>query len=431
MSWLSQGLRDIGLGGVNKFFDTAIKPVVENPWADLGIAAGIALPFLAPEIGGALGLGGAAAEAAGAGAGAGLDLTTLGGVGSAGLGAGLDTSAISAPAALGFGGDVAAGGSLTDFLANPAAAAGGGLPSDVSALAAPGGAVGGGSALPLTSGGLIDPAAAEAAAPSLSAAAAGDATDLASLSAADYASAVPGVGTAGISGTAGGVPPATPGILDKITGALTGPTAKAAGTVAGLGGLGYNLYSGYQQKQQLNALNKQEQQNAATIAQNATLAQGAAGPALNTGQLLTSYLTTGTLPQSIQAQVDQQVAGTKAAIIQGYATRNMSTNPQQNSALAADLAAVDVQKESLMGTLQQQLATAGQQMIQTATNLLNSGTSATQISANIPIMMQNLDIKLSKLTSESISSFAAALNGGTRPAGGGQNITLNIPQAAA
>jgi len=428
MSWLSQGLRDIGLGGVNKFFDTAIKPVVENPWADLGIAAAVALPFLAPEIGAGLGLGGAAAEAAGAGAGAGagLDLTTLGGVGSAGLGAGLDTTAISAPTALGFGGDVAAGTSLTDFLANPELAASGGLPGNVSALAAPGGAVGGGSALPLTSGGLIDPAAAEAAAPSLSAAAAGDATDLASLSAADYASAVPGAATTGISGT----PPATPGILDKITGALTGPTAKAAGTVAGLGGLGYNLYSGYQQKQQLNALNKQEQQNAATISQNATLAQGAAGPALSTGQLLTSYLTTGTLPQSIQAQVDQQVAATKAQIIQGYASRGMSSNPQQNSALAQDLANVDSQKESLMGTLQQQLATAGQQMIQTATKLLDSGTSATQISANIPIMMQNLDIQLSKLTSESISSFAAALNGGTRPAGGGQNITLNIPQAA-
>src|SRR5208282_4253933 len=206
-----------------------------------------------------------------------------------------------------------------------------------------------------------------------------------------------------------------------------GKAASNPATLLGVGGLGYNLYQGYQQKQQLNQLQQQEQANAASVAQNAKTAQAAAGPALSQGQILTEYLTTGTLPQALQSQVDQQVAATKAQVIQGYGARGMSTNPQQNSALAQDLANVDAQKESLMGTLQTNLAQAGQQMIQTATNLLNSGTSATQISAQIPIMMQNLDIQLSKLTSESISSFAAALNGGARP-GTGQTFTLQAVQ---
>ena len=31
MSWLSSGLQNVGLGGVNTFFNSAIKPALENP----------------------------------------------------------------------------------------------------------------------------------------------------------------------------------------------------------------------------------------------------------------------------------------------------------------------------------------------------------------------------------------------------------------
>jgi hypothetical protein len=42
MSWLSQGLSDIGLGGLNTFYNSAIKPVLDNPVADVGLGLGAA-----------------------------------------------------------------------------------------------------------------------------------------------------------------------------------------------------------------------------------------------------------------------------------------------------------------------------------------------------------------------------------------------------
>lgn len=55
MSWLPQGLQDIGLGGLNTFFNSAIKPALENPIVDIGLGLGAAGPtggLLAPELGG-------------------------------------------------------------------------------------------------------------------------------------------------------------------------------------------------------------------------------------------------------------------------------------------------------------------------------------------------------------------------------------------
>ena len=43
MSWLSQGLNDIGLGGVNTFYNSAIKPALENPIVDVGLGLGAAV----------------------------------------------------------------------------------------------------------------------------------------------------------------------------------------------------------------------------------------------------------------------------------------------------------------------------------------------------------------------------------------------------
>ena len=71
MSWLSQGLNDIGLGGVNTFYNSAIKPALENPIVDVGLGLGAAAltgGLLAPEIGagltGLFGAGDAAAASA-------------------------------------------------------------------------------------------------------------------------------------------------------------------------------------------------------------------------------------------------------------------------------------------------------------------------------------------------------------------------------
>jgi hypothetical protein len=194
----------------------------------------------------------------------------------------------------------------------------------------------------------------------------------------------------------------------------------------GIGGLGYNLYQGYQQKQALNQLTQQEQQQAQNAQAVSQQEQAAAQPLLSQGNTLISYLTTNSLPPQFQTQIQQNVAAAKAQIAQGYATRGMSTNPSQNSALAQDLANVDTQATSLQANLEQTLATAGTQLTQQTNALLQSGVSATELSARIPIMVQELNAQLGQQTAQAISSFASAFGGG----GGNKGVTLNIPANA-
>lgn len=231
-----------------------------------------------------------------------------------------------------------------------------------------------------------------------------------------------GLGTAATAAapaaTSGGLLSTVEGALAPVSGAL-----KTAAPILGLGGLGYNLYSGYEQNQALKQLSSAEQQNAATAAQTAATEQAAAAPLISSGQSLMNYLQTGTLPPAFQAQVQQAVQAAKAQIIQGYASRGMSSDPNQNSALAQDLANVDQQALTLQGNLETTLSTAGNQMVQTANSLLNTGLSATQLSSEIPIQVAQLNNSLNQSMAQSISSFAAALNGsGVKP--GTATITL-------
>jgi hypothetical protein len=201
-----------------------------------------------------------------------------------------------------------------------------------------------------------------------------------------------------------------------LGGAISPQTASTIGQIGGpaigLGGLGYNLYSGYQQKQQLQQLTQQEQQQAQQAQQVSQAEQAAAAPLLSQGNTLISYLTTNSLPPQFQTQIKQNVDAAKAQIIQGYATRGMSSDPKQNSALASDLANVDTQATSLQANLEQTLATAGTQLTQQANALLQSGMNATELSARIPIMVQELNAQLGQQTSQAISSFASAFGGG-------------------
>jgi hypothetical protein len=313
---------------------------------------------------------------------------------------------------------------------------------------------------------LGDISAAAATAPSLGAATAagGDAADLAALPAtatldtgtvpsdltAAYSSAFPGspltatatdltspAATASLypvtgalpdAAVAGAIPPAaTPGLWDTVSSALTpvGNAIKTVAPIAGLAGLGYNLYSGYEQKQQLNQLAGQEAASAATEANVANTEISAANPLLTSGNTLQQYLTTGTLPPQFQSQVTQATDAAKASIIQGYASRGMSTDPQNNSALAQDLANVDQQALTLQASLEETLATAGGQMISQANQLLQSGASATEISAQIPIAMQQLDSTLNAQTAQAISTFASAVGGGGRNPNA---INITLPQ---
>ena len=395
--------QDLAPSNIFSDFGTDASKALSNPIVDAGLlvgggllTAGLADPALL-----GLGAAGGAVDAAGAGA-AGADL------GAAAASAPLDLTA--------FGADTAADAALPSAatldagefgaLANPAltaaGAAGGASPgalvaSDFATLGA-----GVGSPLDITAG---------------AGAAAGAANPAIDITAG--AGAAAGAANPAIAGAGGGV-------LDSITGALApvGTALKTAAPILGVAGLGATLYTGYEQKQALNALNQQEATNAATAASISATDQAAAAPLLTSGQTLMQYLTTNTLPPQFQASVTQQVQAQKAQIIQGYASRGMSTDPNQNSGLAQDLANVDVQAQTLQANLESTLSTAGNQMVTTANQLLNSGLSATQLSAELPIQVAQLNSTLNAQMAQAISGFAAALNGGGTKSG----ITLTLPQ---
>lgn len=369
-------------------FGTDALKAVKNPYVDAGLAglAAVAAPYLIPEIGTALGglgtaLGIGDAAAAGAGGLGAADAAAAGGFDLATIGPGT----------------AAADAGVTSFLADPVAAAAGGAGTDALAFASPAAAT---TAAPAAAGGFdlatIGPGTAAA-------------TDAAAGAPLNLASAVgTAAGTAAPAANAGG------GILSGITSALQPVTStlKAVSPLIGAAGFGYNLYNGYEQKKALNALNSQEQAKSAAEQQIATTDLNAAQPALATGQQLQQYLTTGTLPQAFQSQIEQQIAAAKASIIQGYASRGMPTNPNANSALAQDLSNVDAQALTLKTNMEQTLAQQGNAMVTQANQLLQSGASATEISARIPVMMARLNQELNDATAKSLSNFAAAMNAG-------------------
>jgi hypothetical protein len=56
-----------------------------------------------------------------------------------------------------------------------------------------------------------------------------------------------------------------------------------------------------------------------------------------------------------------------------------------------------------------------------------TGASATQIAAELPMMMQRLDIALQQQSGNAIANFAAAMSGGTmKVSGQGSGINLNL-----
>lgn len=394
---------------------TDATQALSNPLFDIGAVASIALPFIAPEIGGLLGIGGAADTAAGTGLGSAL--------GSADLGA-----AAGATTPLSLAADTGVDSSLSAFLTDPAAAAGGGLPSSALSLSD---TVPASTAAASTTPSWFSPDLTTAlSSGGATASPASTATDTAfTFGTSPLTSAVdPATATSGtIFGSipTSGATAVTPSLTSTISNALSpiSSVLKTASPIIGLGGLGYNLYEGYEQKQQLNQLTQQEQANAANAASISAADQSAAAPLLSSGQTLTQYLTTNTLPPQFQSEVNQQVASAKAAITQGYASRGQNTNPEENSALAQDLANVDTQAETLKGNLESTLSTAGQQMMQTANQLLQSGLSATELASELPIQVAQLNSSLNAEMSSAVSNFAAALNGTSSK----NTISLTLP----
>lgn len=408
MSWLSSGLSNIGLGGLNTFWQNTAKPVLENPYVDIGLGvAGAGLGLGALGFGPAAGLFGGAEAAAGAG-------STVGGIDALTTGAAVD--------AAGAGGAASIPTWSFPMAAADAGGAGGDLSGLVAGVPGQGGAVwtdAAGNAITAPgqgTTGLFD----MAGSPPTVADSGG--TALGGPSGWALSNPTPGQVADITGGGAAAAPTSQPGFFSNVGSNLVTGLEKNPLAPLGLAGLGYNLYQGYEQQQQMKALQAQIQQQSQQAQATGQQATTAAQPQLNLGANLETYLQNNTLPPDAQAALDAQVRAQKAQVIQGYGARGQNTDPTQNSALATDLANVDTQAAALKQQMQTQYFNAGQQAIQSANQLIASGLSATQISAQLPMAMQQLNIELGNQTSAAIAAFAKGL-GGTGTSGS-KTITI-------
>lgn len=207
---------------------------------------------------------------------------------------------------------------------------------------------------------------------------------------AELAGATTGVGGTAATPGAASQPGFFSGITDSIMHPTLGGVGKVAGVAAAGAGLGFDLLKGNPTDPNQKAL------------------EGQAGQLGAQGQQLMSYLSKGTLPPALKAQLTQAVSAEKARIISGYAARGQPTDPNQNSALAQELNSVDTNAVAAM-------AQAQIQMMQT-------GLQETGLSTQLYETLTKLDQQNNQQLMQAISSFAAALGGGGM--GGGQTFKM-------
>lgn len=188
-------------------------------------------------------------------------------------------------------------------------------------------------------------------------------------------------GTDVLAGAADKAASTSTGFLDKlITGAETSLTRNPLGIAAAGAGLGLNMLRGNPNDPNRDLLKQKADQ-------------------LGTqGQVLMNYLNTGTLPPAMQTQLDQAKAAARARIIQNHAKNGMSTDPSMNSALAAELNAVDINAVAAMADAQ--------------IKMMQQGLSETGLSTQLYQTLIGLDRQSNTDLMNAIASFAAALGGG-------------------
>ena len=388
--------------------------------------------------GGAAAGGGTLADIVGTGAGLAGGTTGLTGTALAG-GAGTDLSAL-----LGTGA-ATAGGTAADFLSAPAAS---GFNASAVAPTAIGGAtsidslgLGPGvananasapssaftsSASPVanvTGGGAPSavPAGASAGSSAAPASVAGnpDATSITSLTGAPAPNGtVPqAAGYSSLGGPNGPAPlgggtsvPASTSFSDTLSGlgdkALSSVTNNPLGVGLGAAGLGYSIYSGLQNTANEKALTATAQTAGAN---SAALEQQ--------GQGLVNYLTSGTLPPAYQTQITQSINSAITQAKSAAAAQGLSTDPTQNTALAAQIQEIQNQQPILQEQIAAQLAGTG-------TSLIGAGASAAGLSGNLYQALVQNDTTQAANAGKAIASLAAALNGKTATSVGGVNISM-------
>jgi hypothetical protein len=321
-------------------------------------------------------------------AGAGTDLSALAGTGAA-TAAGTAADFLGAPAASGFGSGAAGAPSLL----SGTGAATSGANSALSSIL-------GGSATPTTAGGASVFDTGTGGIPGVSG------TGAPSATAAPSAIAPAGNSAASLAGVSPTTPPAvTPpptapsgSNIDQLlgkagTGLANSLTSNPLGVALGAGGLGYSIYEGTQ-----NTKNQQALQADAAAANTNSAGLEAQG------QGLVNYLTSGTLPAGYQVQVTQAINSAITNAKSNAAAQGLSTDPTQNTALAAQIAEIQNQEPILQEQLASQLAGTG-------TSLINAGATAAGLSGSLYSTLVNNDTTQAANAGKAIATLAAALNG--------------------
>lgn len=358
MSWLSQFIHNPG------------QFITHSPAKALALLgapiAAIAAPFVAPEIGAALGIGGAEAAGAGAGLGAeagllGADVageTALAGEGALGLG----TEGALGSTALGFAPETTS--FLPEAIPSGFLEAGSGTPAsfyDAVGFGAGGG--GAGVAVP-DAAGVLD-------------------AGLVPQSGID-----PLLGTVPGAETSAGAPFATaadaassPGMFGSAMNWIKANPMLAAGL--GLGGIGLlkNAIGGLPYQGQLKGVAGQD---AALAGQNAATAQNLLGP-----------IQGGPLPTALETQVTNQLNAANAATKSRFAQLGLSGSTMETDAINNNAN----QAEALRGTLALQLAQAGTQLMGLANQELGQ-------EAGIFGNLMNAQISQDNALEQSIANFA-------------------------
>jgi len=133
------------------------------------------------------------------------------------------------------------------------------------------------------------------------------------------------------------------------------------------------------------------------------------------GQSLVNYLTSGTLPAGYQTQVTQAINSAITAAKSNAAAQGLSTDPTQNTALAATIESIQNQEPILQEQIASQLASTG-------TSLINAGATAAGLSGSLYSSLVSNDTTQASNTGKAIATLAAALNGKSSTSVGGVNI---------
>lgn len=251
------------------------------------------------------------------------------------------------------------------------------------------------------------------------------------------------VSTAAPAGTGAGKKDLTSGGGGGTGGMFSG--INPLGALLNAGALAYNINQGNQIRPTTDALMAKSNElkgmtpdmmaKADALREEGAAMRDKAGNIIDKGSAYADYLATGTLPPSIQSQVDNALAAKKASIISNYAAQGMPTDPNKNSSLRSELATLNDQKSELSGKLALQLLSGGTNLIGSGTGLAGAGTGVTSagtgltqaaiqttgLDADILKTLSNIDQTQSARMGQAIANFAAALSGNK-----GNSINLKL-----